>query len=484
MLGWLRQRIGGWLGPELSKGTDRETVVREEKARSGPAGIVLPWFLPWQDQDQTAGETSTMRRMYRLMLNDPHVKSAIFGKVFGLASQKLKFQPDGEGPLAKNVARFCDNNFNRRLKGKTRKLVEVTAVPMCLDGYCVAEKVFKPESKGEWNDKWILRDLKSKDAGPGNDLALLTDEFRNVTGLLGLRYNGGKVFSPAIFVIQAFMPLFESPTGMSDLRGCYASYWMLDTTKKLRMIGLDKRSVPILLGEYATQQQKPGLEAALQNARSSTWFSIPAGTKITALEIAGRSQDEYESAVRDFKHDIYIGLTFAILQGLEGNVTGARSIGEVHQDTAKLPQWYLSTLIQDILNEEEGGLVPDLVDMNFAGAGYPLGEFESIDLEELKAESDIDDALHNRGMDLSKKEQYERYGRKPPIILGNGTSDPQDMLKGAPPKPQTGTTPGGASPHIETVVKHAADEGAAASPFRFSESWAGYVSGSAADCSR
>jgi len=484
MMRWLRDLWGGWVGPELSKDQPVQQAISEEKARAGPAGINLPWFLPYVDD--VTGETAIIRREYRRMLKDPNVKAAVFGKIFGVASLELKVQPDGEGPKAKRVAEFVKNTVTRRIRGGTRKLCENIGIGNCVDGYSISEKVWKFETKGQWEGKYILRGLKAKDTI--QDIVPLTDEFRNIVGLLGLRWNAGKVFSPANFLISSYLSMYEAPTGMSDFRAAYSRYWLLDTTLKLRAIGLDKRSAPILIGTYHTQQQKPSLEQALTNARTGSWLSIPEGVKVEALEIAGRSQDEFANAIKDLKHAIFLGMQFAILQALEGNVTGARSIGEVHQATANLAQWYLSQLVQDALNDEEFGLVPDLVDLNFVGAGYPYCTLSAVDLEKLKAESELDEKLHNIGLPLSRKRMYETYIREPP-------DDEADALPGAPPKAPSGGAGhpfgnpnameegiakqallgGGTGVGISQPTSPHAESEDSAEPFRFAEEWQHYL---------
>jgi hypothetical protein len=433
VLGWIRDRLGGYPGPVIAQyDRDIRDQIKTEKARAGPSGILLPWFLPYID-DYTQ-ETPQIRQEYRRMLRDPNVKAALLDKLFGVASLELQVHPDGEGPLAKRVADFIKNNLTRRLHGGVRKLVEAPGLAFLIDGYCVCEKVWKPEMKGEWAGKWILRYLKTKDTG--NDVIPLTDEFRNIVGIQGLRYNSGEIFSPANFLILQHLSLYEVPTGMSDFRAVYSRYWLLDTVLKLRAIGLEKRSWPILKGTYATQQQKPSLETALANAKSLSWISIPDGAKVEALEIAGQAQGDFAEAVRDLKHDIFLGISGAILQALEGTTSDGRGNSIVHRDTASLFKWYVSTLIQTGLNDEESGLVPDMVDLNFSGAGYPFVTLEAIDPGKLKAMLDLDKGLNSIGLDLSKKQLYEAYSRNMPL-------DGNDTLKGAPPKPAGGGAPFG-----------------------------------------
>lgn len=434
-LGYLRDTQGGYPGAELSRGTAIEEALRAEKSKAGPAGIILPWFLPYHD-DLTQ-ETSIMRREYRVMLRDENVKAAVLDKVLSVGSMDLTVQPDGEGPKAKRVADFIQWNLTRRLKGKQRKLLETIGFPALIDGYSIAEKVWRPETKGDWQGKWILRALKGKDSG--NDLVLLTDEYRNIHGLQGLRYNPGKIFSPAHFVIANHLSLFETPTGMSDFRAAYRAYWLIDTVLKLRAIGREKRAWPYLVGEYATIQQKPSMESALTQAKLASWLVIPKGAKVTALDVAGSADPEFADFIKDQKHAIFLGICGAILQALEGSISDGRGNSMVHRDTADLFKWYLANLVEDALNDEESGLVPDMVDLNFSGAGYPLVTFTSVDLDKLQAEANLDKTLHETGLSLSRKEMYKKYNRTPP-------EDTADTLAGDPPKSAgSGGAPGGSA---------------------------------------
>ena len=56
-----------------------------EKMSGGPA-VILPYFLPFFDPQQTVGETQLQRLAYRVMLADPTVKASLFAKIFGVAA--------------------------------------------------------------------------------------------------------------------------------------------------------------------------------------------------------------------------------------------------------------------------------------------------------------------------------------------------------------------------------------------------------------
>jgi hypothetical protein len=443
LLGRLRQLFGGWLGPRLAHDTPAADHVRREKLAAQPRGVVLPNFLPYFD-DQT-GETPEMRRYYRRMLAAPEVKSALCGKVFGVLSQELKIVPaDRHSARDREVADFVRWSLTERCKGGFPALGWNILVHGLVDGYSVCERVVRPEEKGRFAGKWPLVDLKPKQVG--DDLVLQTDEYKNVVGLLGLRYNGGQEFDPADFHLFTFEPLYGQPTGMSDFRAAYGRWWMLDTVLKLRAMGLEKRALPLLVGEYTDSvTNKPSLEAALALARSQSWISVPQGAKVTAVGIAGQADDAFRTAVQDLKHDIFLAIQGAILQSLEGAADSERGNSQVHQSTADLFRWFLSETLVASLNDRDGGLIAAIVDLNYVVDEYPRAVLSGVDVGEMKAEADLDAALIANGLEISKEDAYRRYGRLPP-------SDARDVLKPAKadgPGGGSGGPPGGGMPFAE-----------------------------------
>jgi hypothetical protein len=400
----------------------RNRSLTTERLSSGPRGMNLPAFLPFFD-DQT-GETAEMRRAYRKMLGDPIIKAALIGKIFGVSSQDLHLHPhDKTRDRDKQISEFEHWMLTRRLSGGVPHLIWNLLIGACVDGYSVLEKVWRLQDRGKYRGKWVVTHLKAKD--PDNDLVLDIDEFRNIVGVRGMRYNAGDSYAPGDFLIYAHLPLFENPTGMSDLRAAYSAYWMRDTVKKLRAMGLERRSLPILKGEYATASQKPLLETALAKARYSNWISVPLGVRIEALEIAGRSQDEFRNALQDLNEEIFLAIQYATLQALTGGQGVDRGDSEVHQDTASLAKWHLGQAACTVLNDHDHGLLRDVTDRNFRDADPPHATLKSVNTAALQQSLAIDQGLHQMGLDLAKDETYERYGRTPP-------KDDSDKIPGMP----------------------------------------------------
>ena len=457
LLGWLRDSLSGWLGPQHSPGTPVESEVLGERVRSGPRGIILPWFAPYMDE--YTRETSGMRLAYRWMWADPNVKAAVLGKILSVCALDLNVIPagkkkrsgfqgsvsQGSGPRAREdnfrneeIAEFVRWNLTERVQGCVPELAWSILSGGLTDGYSVSEKVWHHESRDEYAGKYVLFALKAKDVG--NDVVLETDEFRNIVGVRALRYSAGEVFSPSSFVIFRHLPLFGTPVGMSDFRAAYGRWWMLDTVLKLRAMGLEKRAMPVMLGEYETTAQKPSLESALSLVRSQTWLSVPKGVRVEALNIAGSADSMFASAVADLKEDIFLAIQGATLQALTGQEGAMRGNSKVHKSTSDLFRWYLARCLEVILNDRDNGLIRDMVDLNYVVSSYPRAVLGAIDTADLLQEAELDQRLLSMGLKLSRSELYEKYSRTPP---GDPDDEMQSPGQGGPGKPPGGASGGG-----------------------------------------
>ncbi len=218
ILPWLRQAVGGWIGPEKSAAYDAGKYVVAEKVAGGPRGVKLPAFLPFIDEK--TGETEQMRLYYRMMMRDPIIKAALLGKTLDVASLDLHVNPmEGGNSRDRACARFTNWNLNQRVTGRAPRLAMDICLPGLIDGYSLCEKAWQHQETGKYRGSYVLDKLKGKDVD--NDVVLIVDEYRNVTGILGLRYNAGYVFSPADFALFRYLPIFDYPGGQSDLRACY-----------------------------------------------------------------------------------------------------------------------------------------------------------------------------------------------------------------------------------------------------------------------
>lgn len=375
---------------------------------------LLPWY------DELPSDPGQWRNIVGKMLREPTVKAALMQKVSAVASLDLHVAPaDPQREADRQAARLVFDVLTQ-FAGGLRKICETILLPALLDGYSVAEKVWALQRDGCWAGKIVLRDLKAKDP---TWFRFETDRFRNITAVVSA--DGRQRFDPRDFVLVRYLPLYEHPQGMSDLLAAYRAWWTLDTAWKLRMLALERFSQPLLIGRYPAYRgdwQTP-LEQALRAARQAGYVTLPEGVEIVPLTLAGRNAEDFAQAVRDLRHEIYLGITGALLHGLEGIRTGARSLGEVHRSTAELLIWHLAQLVADALNTQ---LVPDLVRLNFARAQLPRVQLVGVNDRELLAALQIDRGLLQLGLPLSRSALYLRYGRQAPFEPADSVSEPAD----------------------------------------------------------
>jgi hypothetical protein len=411
--------LGGIFKPHDStqpEGTSRNPYVGstdKEKLRSGPSGVILPYFLPYLDQLQNVGETAVMRHAYRRMLADPNVKAPLVAKIFGVSSLELRINPSPkDDERCKTMADFCHWNLTRRLADGFPGMCWSILSGGLMDGFSVSEKVRGIQDKGKWKGKNVLRQVKAKDVD--QDLVLQADEFRNITGIMGLRYNPGVVFSPKDFIIFRHLPLFDSPVGMSDLRAAYGRYWILDTVIKLRAMGAEKRALPLVWGSYTDSTKLPALERALAAVKSQTWLAVPESVKLQCLEIAGAANDYFASFCSDLREEIVLSIEGATMQAMPAAPGVERGNSNTAKDTADLRKWFLSACIIQLLNDYENGLIRELCDLNFADVEeYPYATMAGVDDAELGETLKLDQGLQQMGFKHKIEDIAERYGRQP-----------------------------------------------------------------------
>ncbi len=471
ILGWLRSWVGGWAGASYSRHTVADPELRREQINVGPQGIIIPRFARYLSDDV---ETAEMRRMYRRMLSNGYVLSALLGRLFGVAQLDLQIHPASKkNSRDVEIADFVRYVLTERIKGCVPRLLESILLGALVDGYSISEKVWTYEERGRWAGKYVLGALKPKDVG--RVCVPEVDQHDNIVSVLGLGYNHGEHWHPGHFAIYQHLPLYGEPLGTSALRAAYGPWWRLDTAQKLRIVGLDREASGFLLGTYANAENQPAMNAMLSAMKANGWASVPEGEKIEVLDLALSSQDRFANAEKDYKHDIYIAVAGALLQSLEGTVTSGAGNSQVHESTADLFTEHLAESVVTLFNDRESGVIIDLVDLNFVTDSYPHASLGAVDLTEQAAKLALFERGHAMGFDLSQEQMREEFGWEPP-------TDPADCLPGTVPGAgavpgATGNSPAGPNPLV--TPKPFADSTPAgegpASPFRAGEDWGEYL---------
>lgn len=414
-----------------------------EKIRTAAmSGRLRIWALP----DLYTEETPEIRRMYRPMLGRALVKSALGKKVLSVCSQEVQVQPeDQDDPRAVAQADFLKYALSRigspAAGAKTynhvgaSKLVWDLFLPGLIDGWALGEGVWAPGPvpRGKWKGKRVWCDFHGKDT---QGLHPMIDAFKGVEGVKAGAYNAGQVLTGEDFadcVLWVNWPLFESPTGLSDLRSIVRPVWIEDTCWKLRGLHLEQYTGPYLKGAYTTPDVRQALEQALAEARGGGWISFPEGAMVDAIDLSMRGTQDFDLAIESCRREILIGLSGAYLQVLEGQTPGGRGDTEVHQEVSEVFEWYLADAAGKVATHQ---VAPRLLAENFADPTEPTVTWGAVSVGEMLTQLKLDAGLKEIGLELSKKALYQRYSVQPP-------ADPGDALGGAPPPGPGGEGPGG-----------------------------------------
>jgi hypothetical protein len=397
----------------------------------------LPYYDPYTE------ETPEIRREYPRMLVESTVKAAFQTKVLSVISLPVQFNAsDDNDPRQNEAADFCRWTF-KHLKGGTAGAGWSILHPALIKGLSVCEKVrpAEPLPSGKFRGKRPITVIKSKDT---DFLQLGIDAYRNPEVVRGLAYNAGRSWPVEDFVLFTYLSLFENPAGMSDFRAAYPDYWRKKTVWQLRQLHLDKFTGPYLVGKYQGQDQKDALEAALTEARATTWMTLPVGAMVDAIDLSMRGTEDYEKAIKDCDRGMLIAIVGAHLQILEGQTTGGRGNTKVHKETAELIQWWLADRLAQAYYEQVA--VPLTAD-NYWDVEPPEVSVGAVTEEEVIKSLQVYELMQKLGAKISSREVYKIAGKTKP------TQD-DDVLTAPAPQPQQPAPGGdatGASPFSERV---------------------------------
>jgi len=412
-----------------------DTSPFDEKMKQGP-DVRFPAFLPFYDALQNVRETPQMRMAYRTMLNDAYVTAGWRTQVLSVGATEINFIPwkpfrqSKPNPRDEEICEFSRWVFKQRLEGGTHTLAWQVLAHGTLAGLSISEKLWGIQDAGEWKSKAVLRQTKAKDVD--QDCVLEIDAYRNIVGVRTLRYNSNQVYPPGDFIIYRNLTLWDSPTGIALFRHAYRPYWLMDTAWKLRGFALEKRYGPIAVA-HAPEDKRVATLAAMALLKTQNALVLPMGVEAQVIDLAGKADDIFHSAIADLREEILLALTGAFMQMVGGQQNVKRGSGPGAEGQANKLEWWLAQCLLEILNNEEHGLIRELVDLNFlAVSGYPRAAIGAVDAPELKEELELD-----KGLD----EIFEKAGfRQPPQIVAERYGR---QIEEAPQQPMQPEMPNG-----------------------------------------
>jgi len=316
-------------------------------------------------------------RIYRKMVADPHVKAALQQKKSALLSVPWEIAPGSDSDADRQIADFVRWNLMEYLVDSFSTDLKEFLFALD-DGFSISEKIWSMVPDGPWQGKWAYKKFKPKD--PSN-YRFDMDDFGNILPNGLINDAGGNKDNKNLpvdkFFIYSYNSRYGNPYGTSDLRAAYRAFWIKDVAWKLRAIYMERYSGNFLKGTYKAGDKKG--EAALldifQSWSQETGIALPSGIDVEVLQLAASGESEYKRAIADCSKEIIIGVLGATLTVDEGQKTGARALGEVHEKVADL---FVMSLDIELSSEINKQLIRPLVDFNFSGVvNYPRFIFEA-----------------------------------------------------------------------------------------------------------
>jgi len=384
--------------------------------------------------DPREGETPAMRNSYRSLCKEPTVKSCLDTIVGGVASSELEVPPVNKGnPRDVEIAEFC-RDLMREVDGGMIGVATAIIGNGCVEGYSICERKWKQIKTGRWKGKQMIEAVKPK---PTDLYWFEVDQFWNVTGVVS-RMNPNTVHPTEDFIFWRHQNYSISPHGTSLMRACYRSAWMLDTVWKLRGIGLERYTLPVLVGKYPMNDDpvKASMEAAIRRLKANGYAMIPSEAAIEPMQLAQRGTADFEAAVKDLKEEICVGMIGASLQTLQGFTPGGRGSSAVHQGVVDTRIWMYANALREVIARQ---IFAPAVWANYGpDTEVPWPVLGGLNDDEVKKSLDLDEQMQRMGYPVSLTAISERTRRTPATSDADTLKPPSQAQPGIPGMPGGG----------------------------------------------
>ena len=299
-------------------------------------------------------------RTYRRMLTDPQVKACISTKKFAALSQEWAVHAASDSDEDQQIAAFV----RAALAGLRGSVLDTLydLLDALAFGVSLVEINYRLIETGPYAGMVGLASLKSKDP---SGFTFETDAFANVVALRGA---DGAAYPPDKFLRYAWLPLYESPLGQSDLHAAYKPWFVKQQLLKWWAKYLEKFGMPTVTGTYDPNRgygpdQQRELLAIVAQVHNESAVVLPSDMHLGLLETARAQTAGFAEAIEYLDRAIaksILGQTLTTDSTAKG---ASYALGAVHQDILGL---YVAKLQRDLTETVIGAqLLAPLVAYNF-----------------------------------------------------------------------------------------------------------------------
>lgn len=378
---------------------------------------LISWQLPGGQRDRfemmSPDDLLTRRgwRVYREMMADDQVKTAIWYKKVLIAARPFDIKPASDKQVDKDAAEFIQNN----LEEAKFKRIMWEMLSAFTYGFSAGEIIWK--FKDDNGPKLALDTVKFRDP---EFLHIHVDKHGNIKEFVQKPPNpvagSSDIFIPPEKMLHyAYQREFQNHYGISDLRAAYRAWWSKKYVTQFWNVFLERFGAPLMKMTYphgASDKLKNTLKDIMRNLSSKTDILVPEGVVIELIEATRAGQAKYEEALTYYDIRIASAILIPALLGMGTDIKrGSDSQSRLHLRTLMKLVQYLGG---EIAEEIERKIIKQIVDANFDTTEYPqfifqdYGEFEAFEITDAIKE------LFNAGI-LDMDQEDVNYARS---VLG------------------------------------------------------------------
>jgi hypothetical protein len=339
-------------------------------AKTSKERLVEQWKDTSEEQGPSVRMLQTMRRMdgqaralYRLMTLP--IRSAV---------NTCTFVPAEDGD---EEAEFIESVFTTPPESGGMEITLHRFISQVLqglfDGFSAFEKVFWSPSEGPLAGKITLKKLAHR---PSESVSFVSTDHGDFAGFRQRAYNMGRAIDVFIPKEYAFYYAAQEEErkfyGVSFFQSAFYHY-----DKKVKMyfiahLAAQRAAVGTRVGTVptnATKQAKQEFLSSLGNLSVAQWMAVPDGFKVEILrEAGGFSYLEY---INHHNSQMSKSVLAGFFDENQGGGPSDASLVNFAQPGDEMFVLMLRAVMDDIANQINHYIIPQLVDLNFKGGKYP-----------------------------------------------------------------------------------------------------------------
>ncbi|MBW5893125.1 DUF935 family protein [Pectobacterium polaris] len=366
------------LWQRLTGKTKRPKLGQEIASTGDGNDITRPWLgaLAQSDDSVLRNRGAQDLQIYREVLADDEVKSALTQRQDALLSREIQVDAGGENPIDIEAADAMRQQITELGFDRITRMMHYGV----FYGYAVAELIYGVRDNLLWIEDVKVRDRRRFRYTPKGELRLLIP--RNMA-------EGVECQPPYFWHYSIGADHDDEPYGLGLAHWLYWPVFFKRNGVKFWLTFLDKFGMPTVAGKYpagATQEQKRDLLALTRALATDTGVIMPDGMAIELLAAGRSGAADYQS--------LYNAMNEAIRRVVVGQISSSGGASKGLGGDESLQSDILNSIAKsdaDLICESwNRGPGRWLTELNFPGAAVPQVSRIFEEPEDLKSRSERD----------------------------------------------------------------------------------------------